>query len=101
RQLRKRIDRCVLFEVLQLHRSQCLEQHTSQPARGVRIFSIELSGSHHLGRFASASIDAYYSKFYSSIVASALSSTQVNQLAGLGYSVSNSLAATISDNTAY
>ena len=53
------------------------------------------------GSFAGASIDAYYSKIYSSITASSLTSTQVNGLAGLGYSNSNSLAATISDNTAY
>jgi len=53
------------------------------------------------GSFAGASIDAYYSKSYSSITASSLSSTQVNGLAGLGYAVSDSLAATISDNTAY
>jgi predicted porin len=53
------------------------------------------------GEFAGASIDAYYSKFNDAISASTLSSAQVGQLPTLGYSVSNSLAATISDNTAY
>ncbi len=53
------------------------------------------------GTFAAASVDAYYSKFNSAITASALSATQVTALPGLGYSISNSVAATISDNAAY
>jgi predicted porin len=53
------------------------------------------------GNFAGASVDAYYSKANSAITASALSAAQVTALPGLGYSVSNSVAATISDNTAY
>jgi predicted porin len=53
------------------------------------------------GEFAGASLDAYYSKVNSAIVASALSAAQVAELPGLGYSPSNSLAATISDNTTY
>ncbi|HYL72137.1 MAG TPA: porin [Candidatus Dormibacteraeota bacterium] len=46
------------------------------------------------------SLDAYYARKYDAISASALSS---GQLAGLhpGYGASNSLAATVSDNTAY
>ncbi len=50
---------------------------------------------------AGASLDAYYSKVNSSITASSLSAAQVAVLPGLGYSISNSLSATISDNTAY
>jgi predicted porin len=53
------------------------------------------------GRFAGASIDAYYSKINSAIVATNLTAAQVAQLPALGYSSSNSLAATISDNTTY
>jgi len=53
------------------------------------------------GNFAGASLDAYYSKVNSSITASSLTAAQVAALPGLGYSVSNSLAGTISDNTAY
>ena len=53
------------------------------------------------GNFAGVSVDAYYSKVNSSITASSLSAAQVAALPDLGYSVSNSLAATISDNTAY
>jgi predicted porin len=53
------------------------------------------------GNFAGASVDAYYSKLNSAITASALSAAQVTALAGTGYSESNSLAATIADNTAY
>jgi predicted porin len=53
------------------------------------------------GNFAGASIDAYYSKVYSAISAASLTAAQVAALPGLGYSASNSLTATISDNTAY
>jgi len=48
-----------------------------------------------------AAVDAYYSKVNSAITATSLSAAQVGKLPALGYSVSNSLAATISDNTAY
>src|SRR5580698_9065629 len=51
--------------------------------------------------YAGASIDAYYSKENSAITATYLTAAQVAKLPGLGYSISNSLAATISDNTAY
>jgi predicted porin len=53
------------------------------------------------GEYAGASVDAYYSKENSAITASSLNAAQVAQLPALGYSISNSLAATISDNTAY
>jgi predicted porin len=53
------------------------------------------------GEYAGASVDAYYSKENSAITATSLSAAQVAQLPALGYSVSNSLAATVSDNTAY
>jgi predicted porin len=53
------------------------------------------------GSFGGASLDAYYSKVNSAIAASSLSANQVAELPGLGYSVSNSLAASVSDNTTY
>jgi predicted porin len=53
------------------------------------------------GAYAGLSIDAYYSKVNSAITASSLSAVQVGQLSTLGDSASNSLAATISDNTTY
>jgi predicted porin len=53
------------------------------------------------GRFAGASIDAYYSKINSAITATNLTAAQVGQLPALGYSSTNSLAATVSDNTTY
>jgi hypothetical protein len=53
------------------------------------------------GEYAGASLDAYYSKENSAITATYLTAAQVTQLPALGYSISNSLAATISDNTAY
>jgi predicted porin len=52
-------------------------------------------------QYAGASIDAYYSKENSAITATFLTAAQVTQLPALGFSISNSLAATISDNTAY
>jgi predicted porin len=53
------------------------------------------------GNFAGASVDAYYSKENSAITATSLTAAQVAGLPALGYSISNSLAATISDNAAY
>jgi hypothetical protein len=49
---------------------------------------------------AGAAVDAYYSKVRSSITASSLSVAQAAALAP-GYALSNSLAATVSDNAAY
>jgi predicted porin len=51
--------------------------------------------------FGRASVDGYYSKVNSAITATSLSGSQVAELPALGYPVSNSLAATVSDNTAY
>jgi predicted porin len=53
------------------------------------------------GEYAGAAVDAYYSKVNSAITATSLTSAQVAKLPALGYSPDNSLAATISDNTAY
>ncbi len=53
------------------------------------------------GEYQGLAVDAYYSKLNSAITASSLSAAQVAELPGLGYSVSNSLAATISDDTTY
>jgi len=49
--------------------------------------------------YGRASLDAYYSQVKSAITATSLSAAQVAKLPALGYSVSDSLAATISDNT--
>jgi predicted porin len=51
--------------------------------------------------YAGFSIDAYYSKLNSAITAAPLTAAQVAKLPALGYSVSNSLAGTISDDTTY
>ena len=53
------------------------------------------------GQYAGFSADAYYSKVNDSITAASLTAAQVAELPALGYSVSNSLSATISDNTTY
>jgi predicted porin len=52
------------------------------------------------GDIAGASVDAYYSKENSAITATSLTAAQVAGLPALG-SISNALAATISDNEAY
>jgi predicted porin len=47
------------------------------------------------------SVDLYYAKKYDAIATAPLNAAQVAGLPALGYSPSNSLAATISDNTTY
>ena len=47
------------------------------------------------------SVDVYYAKKYDAIATAPLSAAQLAGLPALGYSPSNSLAATISDNTTY
>jgi len=53
------------------------------------------------GEYAGGSVDAYYSEVNSAITATSLTPAQFGTLPGLGYSASNAVAATISDNTAY
>jgi len=53
------------------------------------------------GQFQGASIDAYYSKVNDAISASSLTAAQVSDLPKLGYSGTNSVSATISDNTTF
>jgi predicted porin len=53
------------------------------------------------GQYADLSVDAYYSKVNSAITASSLTAAQVAGLPALGYSPSNALVGTISDNTTY
>ena len=50
---------------------------------------------------AGGSLDGYYAKKKGAVAAAPLSAAQVADLPTLGYSVSNSVAATISDNTTY
>src|SRR5205807_10130740 len=51
--------------------------------------------------FAGLSVDAYYSKNYDAVATAPLTAAQVATLPAQGYSPSNSLRATISDNTSY
>jgi predicted porin len=53
------------------------------------------------GEVAGASVDAYYASKKNAIATASLSAPQVAALPALGYSSTNSLAATVSDNTAY
>jgi predicted porin len=52
------------------------------------------------GQYAGLAVDAYYSWINDAVSASSLTAAQVTQLPKLGFSVGNSLAATISNNTA-
>jgi predicted porin len=51
--------------------------------------------------YAGASVDAFYTKVRDAVSASALNAEQVGTLATSGLSISNSIAATISDNASY
>jgi predicted porin len=53
------------------------------------------------GEFAGFSLDGFYSKIKDAVSAASLSATQVAGLPALGFSPSNSLSATISDNQTY
>jgi len=53
------------------------------------------------GQYAGLSVDAYYSKLNGAITAASLSAAQAAKLPALGYSASNALAGTVSDNTTY
>ncbi|MGH9641289.1 MAG: porin [Terriglobales bacterium] len=53
------------------------------------------------GQYAGVALDAYYSRINDAISLAALSAAQVAELPKLGFSLSNSLSATISDNTTY
>ena len=53
------------------------------------------------GEYAGLSVDGYYLFVKDAVSAASLSAGQVGDLAGLGYSVTNSLTATISDNRTY
>jgi predicted porin len=53
------------------------------------------------GDFAGFSIDAYYSKLNSAITASSLTAPQLALLPASGYSATNSVVGTISDDTTY
>jgi predicted porin len=52
-------------------------------------------------QYAGLAIDGYYSRINDAVSAAALSATQFTGLAKLGFASSNSVAATISDNTTY
>jgi len=53
------------------------------------------------GEYAGLSVDGYYLFVKDAVSVSSLSAGQVGDLAGLGYSLTNSLSGTISDNTTY
>jgi predicted porin len=67
----------------------------SNASAGGTAFQVNLGG-----HYAGFSLEAYYSKVYDAVSAALLTSAQVAGLGALGFTSSNSVAATISDNTA-
>jgi predicted porin len=65
---------------------------------GEAFSAIEVSAG---AQYAGASIDAFYTKIRDAVSASALSADQVTSLPTYGLSISNTVAATISDNASY
>ncbi len=64
--------------------------------------SASTAWEHNLGfNYGGFSLDGYYAKIHDAVALASLSAVQVGDLAGLGFSPSNALAATISDNTAF
>ena len=64
--------------------------------------SASTAWEHNLGfNYAGFSLDAYYASIKDAVALASLSAAQVAGLPALGYSSSNALAATISDNTAF
>jgi predicted porin len=93
-----RIDSAVKYEVSfqDLAHFAALYKFNESNGSGNTAFQADVGG-----QYAGLSIDAYYSKINSAITATSLTAAQVAKLPDLGYSSSNSLAATISDNTTY
>jgi predicted porin len=64
--------------------------------------SASTAWEHNLGfNYGPFSLDAYYAKIHDAVALASLSAAQVGDLPALGFSPSNALAATISDNTAF
>ncbi|MGO9945808.1 MAG: porin [Steroidobacteraceae bacterium] len=64
--------------------------------------SASTAWEHNLGfNYGGFSLDGYYAKIHNAVALASLSAAQVADLPALGYSPSNALAATISDNTAF
>jgi len=91
-----RLDRSVKYAATYrwLHAGALYQFNGSDGPAGTAV-QVKLGAS-----FAGASIDAYYARKYDAISSSALSAAQFAALAP-AYSPANSVAATVSDNTAY
>src|SRR5579863_1118105 len=64
--------------------------------------SASTAWEHNLGfNYGGFSLDGYYAKIHNAVALASLSAAQVAGLPALGYSSSNALAATVSDNTAF
>jgi len=93
----KRLDSTLKYSYSYLdfaHFAALYKFNQSNGSAGGQAFQADIGG-----QYAGFSIDGVYSKINDAVSASALTATQVTGLAKLGYSVSNSVSATISDNT--
>ena len=93
----KRLDSAVKYVVRYadtVHFGALYKFNNSNGSAGGTAFQANLGG-----QYAGLAIDTYYSKINDAVSASALSATQLAGLAALGYTSSNSVSATISDNT--
>lgn len=74
-------------------------QYKFNGASGAANTATQFQMGYEIGKIMS--IAAFYSRIKDAVAASALSAVQVGELPALGFSSSNSVAATISDNTTY
>jgi predicted porin len=93
-----RLDSIIKYSVSFDHRLRFAALYKFNESNGAAGTDFQVSVG---GEVAGLSIDAYYSKLDSAITASSLSAAQLGQLPTLGYSASNSLVGTVSDNTTY
>jgi predicted porin len=95
----KRMDSTLKYRVSfadTVHFGALYKFNNSNGSAGGMAYQVNLGAT-----YAGLAVDAYYSRINDAVSLASLSSTQVGELPKLGFSVSNSLSATISDNTAY
>jgi len=95
----KRLDSTLKYRVSfadTVHLGALYKFNNSNGSAGGMAYQVNLGAT-----YAGLAVDAYYSRINDAVSLASLSSTQVGELPKLGFSSSNSLSATISDNTAY
>ena len=95
----KRMDSTLKYRVSfadTVHLGALYKFNNSNGSAGGTAYQVNLGG-----RYAGLAFDGYYSKINDAVSLSSLSAMQVGELPKLGFSPSNSLSATISDNTTF